>query len=49
MPSWSPDGEHVAVVTNDDGDFGIWILSGLDPYEERLSAPTPVATIAPKR
>jgi hypothetical protein len=46
MPSWSPDGKGIVVVTNDGGDFGLWVLSGLEPYEERLLSPTPVETLS---
>jgi len=41
MPSWSPAGDRMAVVTNDSGDYGIWILSGLERYLERLFSPVP--------
>lgn len=49
MPSWSPDGRRMVVVTNDEGDYGLWILSGLEPYRERLRSPYPVVTFGDDR
>jgi len=49
MPSWSPEGGRIVVVTNDDGDYGLWVLSGLGPYEERLLSPSRVETLVMKR
>jgi len=49
MPSWSPDGGRIVVVTNDDGDYGLWVFSGLGPYEERLLSPSRVETLVIER
>jgi dipeptidyl aminopeptidase/acylaminoacyl peptidase len=46
MPTWSPDGSRLAVVSNDSGDFGIWVLSGLEPYLERLTSTDPIETLS---
>jgi hypothetical protein len=37
------------VVTNDEGDYGLWMLSGLGPYEERLLSPSRVETLVTAR
>jgi len=37
MPSWSPDGERIAVASqSDEGKFSVWVLEGLRPYLQRL-------------
>ena len=43
MPSWSADGQRIALVTADSPDeWRLTIASGFGPYIDRLSAPPPV-------
>jgi hypothetical protein len=42
IPTWSPDGRSLAVVVNKYQKMGIVILTGLEPYEDRLTNPGPV-------
>ncbi len=44
-PAWSPDGSRLALVSNRDGSFGIYILEGLEPYRDRLINPVGMATV----
>jgi hypothetical protein len=39
IPSWSPDGQALAVATLRDSTIGIDILTGIQPYKDRLMNP----------
>jgi hypothetical protein len=43
-PAWSPDGARIAVVSNHEGFFGLYVLEGFEPYCERLLHPVGLAT-----
>jgi hypothetical protein len=47
MPTWSPDGRRIATVFEEKGDLGICILTGLEPYLNRLTHPVPIRTFRP--
>jgi Tol biopolymer transport system component len=39
MPSWRPDGRALAINSEHGGQPRNWILTGLEPYLERLAEP----------
>jgi Tol biopolymer transport system component len=41
-PSWSPDGQALAVATREENKMGIAILTGIQPYKDRLMNPKPI-------
>jgi Tol biopolymer transport system component len=42
IPSWSPDGQALAVATLRGSTSGIDILTGLQPYKDRLMNPVKI-------
>ena len=47
MPSWDPKGGGMAVASQRDGRFGVWVLGGLAPYLDRLDHPPQIKTFEP--
>ena len=45
MPSWGTTNNEMLIVTNEDDDYGIWMLSGVESYFERLGAPGVIRTL----
>ena len=42
IPAWSPDGRNLAVATREKNGMGIALLTGIQPYEDRLMNPKPM-------
>jgi TolB protein len=48
MPSWSPDGQRIAVVSESGNrKFSIWVLDGLEAYQQRLETKLRVNVFTP--
>lgn len=47
MPSWGATNNEMVIVTNEDDDFGLWLLSGINAYLERLDSPSRTRTLSP--
>ena len=47
MPAWSPRGYEMAVASNRDGKFRVYVLEGLKDYVDRLNAPPQIRTFEP--
>ena len=47
MPAWSPRGYEIAVASNRDGKFRVYVLGGLKDYVDRLNAPPQIRTFEP--
>jgi Tol biopolymer transport system component len=45
FPVYSPDNERLAVVSNHEGRFGLYVLEGLEPYYRRLIDPVELTTM----
>jgi hypothetical protein len=39
MPAWSPDGRRITHITNDGGELRLTVVTGFEPYLERLMNP----------
>jgi hypothetical protein len=44
-PAWSPNGKQIAVVSARDGSMAVWLVSGLDPYLDRLLKPQTIRAL----
>jgi hypothetical protein len=44
-PAWSPNGKQIALVSARDGSMAVWIVSGLEPYLERLLVPQTIRAL----
>jgi len=47
QPAWDPTGRRLAVVSNREGNLSLFVLSGVEPYVERLYQKTNVKTFPP--
>jgi TolB protein len=47
--AWSPDGESLAVVSIEGSGMSINILTGIDPYKDRILSPAQVGVFRPPR
>ena len=41
-PAWSPDGQALAVATREENKMGLAILTGIQPYKDRLMSRRPI-------
>jgi Tol biopolymer transport system component len=44
-PAWSPNGKQIAVVSARDGSMAVWLVSGLEPYLDRLLKPQTIRAL----
>jgi len=47
MPSWGPEGNRLAIISRCERNFGLWVVSDIEPYKTRLMKPGNIRTVQP--